>query len=175
MAITRKEEERALNTEEREVVNQTRHPEIQSLADEALNVILRRLRDMRDKAKSHANQQRREMRGKSAPKGAVPRASDVGSRLKVSVLSVSLKRLNAEIQRRVEMSKNHSLVENAQRALEFKLQAQKSKIPFNTRHANQGMRDIAGKKVNSLIRPGERGRLRKASAVAQAKRDGAHG
>lgn len=174
MAVTRKEEERSLNTEEREVVNQTRHPEIQAQSDEALNLLLRRLRDMRDKARSQASQQRREMRGKSSPRGAVPKASDGGSQLKLSVLAVSLKRLNAEIQRRIEMSKNHSLAENAQRALELKLQAQKSNIPFNTRHANQGMRDIPDKKVTSLVRPAERGRLRKASAVAQAKRDQSH-
>jgi hypothetical protein len=86
-----------------------------------------------------------------------------------------LKRLNAEIQRRAEMSKNHSLVENAQRALALKLHAQKSNIPFNTRFANQGMRDIPDKKVTSLIKPAERGRVRKAAAVAQARRDESRG
>ncbi|SCB33359.1 hypothetical protein [Rhizobium multihospitium] len=171
MAITRKEEERALSAEEREVVTQTRHPEVQALPDDALNKLLRRLRDMRDRAKSQANQQRREMRGKSDPKGAAPKSSDAGSRLKASVLALSLKRLNAEIQRRASMSKNHSLVENARHALELKLQAQKNNIPYNTRHANQGMRDIPDKKVISLVRPAERGRLRKAAAVAQARRD----
>lgn len=175
MAITRKEEERALDTEERAVVNQTRHPEIQSQSDEGLTILLRRLRDMRDKARSQANQQRREVRGKAPPKGAGPKTSDAGMRMKLSVLSVGLKRLNAEIQRRAEMSKNHSLVENAQRALALKLHAQKSNIPFNTRYANQGMRDIPDKKVTSLIKPAERGRVRKASAVAQARRDESRG
>ncbi len=171
MAITRKEEERALSAEEREVVAQTRHPEVQGLSDDALSKLLRRLRDMRDRAKSQANQQRREMRGKAAPRGAAPKTSDAGSRLKASVLAMSLKRLNAEIQRRAAMSRNHSLVANAHRALELKLQAQKNNIPYNTRHANDGMRNIPDKKAISLVRPAERGRLRKASAVAQARRD----
>jgi hypothetical protein len=69
------------------------------------------------------------------------------------------------------MSRNHSLVENAHRALELKLHAQKNNIPYNTRHANEGMRNIPDKKAISLVRPAERGRLRKASAVAQARRD----
>lgn len=171
MAITRKEEERALNAEERGVVSQTRHPDIQALSDDALSTLLRRLRDMRDRAQSHANQQRREMRGKSAPRGAEPTSFDAGSRVKASVLAFSLKRLNAEIQRRAAMSKNHSLVENAQHALELKLQAQKKNMPYNTRHANQGMRDIPDKKVVSLVRPAERGRLRKQAATTQARRD----
>ncbi len=175
MAITRKEEERALSAEERDVVAKTRHPAIQDLPDKELTEVLRRLRDMRDKAKTQAYQQRREMRGKSAPKGAEPKTSDAGSRLKTSILSMSLRRLNAEIQRRKQMARGHMLVENAQRALELKQQAEKSKTPFNTRHANNGMRKIADEKVASLIRPAERGRLRKAGAVAQAKRDEARG
>jgi hypothetical protein len=173
MAVTRKEEDRALNVDEREVVRQTRHPEIQALSDDALDKLSRRLRDMRDKAQSQANQHRREMRGKSAPKGASPKTSDAGSRLKASVLSIGMKRLNAESQRRTAMAKNHSLVENAQRALALKQAAQKGNVPFNTRHANEGMRDIPDQKAISLVRPAERGRLRKAQAVAQAKRDGA--
>lgn len=171
MAQTRKDEERALNVEEREIVAQTRHPAVQDLADDALNALLKRLRDLRDKASSHANQQRREMRGKSPPKGAEPSSGHAGSSLKATTLSAALKRLNAEIQRRAEMAKNHSLIENAQRALELKMHAQHNNIPFNTRHANRGMHDIPDKEVNSLIRPAERGRLRKASHVAQAKRD----
>jgi len=115
------------------------------------------------------------VRGKSAPKGARPKSSDAGSRLKTGILAMALKRLNAEIQRRAEMAKNHTLAENAQHALELKLHAQKNGIPFNTRHANLGIRNIPDKKVVSLIRPGERGRLRKAGAVAQARRDTAGG
>lgn len=171
MAVTRKEEDRALSNEERDVVVQTRHPEIQNLSDDALNNLVKRLRDMRDRARSQANQQRREVRGKSEPKGAAPKSSSAGSSLKASVLAASLKRLNAELQRRAAMSRNHALVENARHALELKQHAQKNNVPYNTRFANQGMRDIPDRKAESLVRPAERGRLRKQAAVAQAKRD----
>ena len=173
MVLTRKEEERALNADEREVVAQTRHPAVQNLPDDALDALLKRLRDLRDKASSHANQQRREMRGKAAPRGAEPSTGNAGSSLKATVLATALKRLNSEIQRRAEITRNHSLIENAQRALHLKMEAQRKNIPFNTRHAGQGMHDIPDKEVVSLIRPAERGRLRKASHVAQAKRDAA--
>ena len=173
MALTRKEEERALNADKREVVAQTRHPAVQNLPDDALDALLKRLRDLRDKASSHANQQRREMRGKAAPRGAEPSTGNAGSSLKATVLATALKRLNSEIQRRAEITRNHSLIENAQRALHLKMEAQRKNIPFNTRHAGQGMHDIPDKEVVSLIRPAERGRLRKASHVAQAKRDAA--
>lgn len=171
MAITRKEEDRGLSNEERDVVVQTRHPEIQNLSDDALDNLVKRLRDMRDRARSQANQQRREVRGKSEPKGAAPKSSSAGSSLKASVLAASLKRLNAELQRRAAMSRNHALVENARHALELKQHAQKNNVPYNTRFANQGMRDIPDRKAESLVRPAERGRLRKQAAVAQAKRD----
>lgn len=173
MALTRKEEERALNADERAIVAQTRHPAVQDVPDDELTVLLKHLRDLRDKASAHANQQRREMRGKAAPKGAEPSTGSAGSSLKATVLATALKRLNAEIQRRAEMARNHTLVENAQRALHMKMEAQRKSVPFNTRHANQGMRDIPDKEVDSLIRPAERGRLRKAFHVAQAKRDAA--
>ena len=107
MAVTRKEEERALNADEREIVAQTRHPAVQNLPDDGLNTLLKRLRDLRDKASSHANRQRREMRGKSAPKGAEPSTGDAGSSLKTMVLAAALKRLNAEIQRRVSTAEQN--------------------------------------------------------------------
>lgn len=171
MAVTRKEEERALNKDELEVVNLTRHPEIQDKADEELIAIQRRLREFRNKARTLFNQKRREIRGKASPRGHEPAKSDAGSGLKLSVISMALRRVNSEIQRRNEFSRNHSLVENAQKALELKQHSEKHKIPFNTRSANLGIRNIPDTKVVSLINPSERGRLRKASAIAQANKD----
>lgn len=173
MAITRKEEDRALNAEEREIVQQTRHPAIQNIPDADLTSLQRRLREKRDKSRTLAHQKRREMRGKSTPRGSEPSKADAGSKLKFSILSIAMKRLNAETQRRAQLSKRHSLVENAQKALELKKQSETDKIPFNTRHADMGMRNIPNKHVDSLVKPMERGRLKKASGVAQAKRDSA--
>lgn len=171
MAITRKEEERALNTEEHKVVNQTRHPTIQNISDADLASLQRRLREQRDKARTLAHQKRREMRGKTAPRGIEPSKADDGSKLKFGILSMAMKRLNAETQRRVELSKKHSLAENAQKALELKKHSEADKIPFNTRHAHQGMKNVPNQRADNLVRPMERGRLKKAAGIAQAKRD----
>lgn len=171
MALTRKEEERALNSDEHALVAKSRHPDLQALPDSELSSLAKLLRERRDKAKTLANQRRREIRGKAVPRGAAPSKADEGSQLKVGILAMAMRRLNGEIELRRQLASRHSLAENAQRALEMKKQAETDKIPFNTRHADKGMRSIPNEKVDSLIKPMERGRLKKAASVAQAKKD----
>jgi hypothetical protein len=64
-------------------------------------------------------------------------------------------------------------VESARKALAMKQAnaADKGGPPINSRQSHAGMRDIRSQKRQQLINPMERGRLRKAAAVAQAKRD----
>lgn len=171
MAMTRKEEERALSSDEHALVSKTRHPDLQALPDAELHSLAKLLRERREKAKTQAHQRRREIRGKASPKGQVASKSDEGSKLKVSILAMAVRRLNGEVELRRKMASRHSLAENAQRALEMKKQAETDKIPFNTRHADKGMRNIPNQRADSLIKPMERGRLKKAASVNQAKRD----
>lgn len=173
MAITQKEEARALDAEERELVEQSHHPALQALSDHDLARLVRLVRDRRDKAKRLADQRRREMRGKGAPRGAEPSRADAGSQTKVAVLAMAVRRLNSERERRRRMEASLSLVDNARKALAMKQAHAADEGPaFNTRHAHRGMRDLANERAESLVRPMERGRLRKAASVAQAKRDG---
>ncbi|MEN5276609.1 hypothetical protein ABE527_06650 [Brucella sp. TWI432] len=171
MAITRKEEARALNAEERELVEKSHHPLLQDVPDSELTQLAKLLRDRRSKARDQAHQRRREMRGKAAARGASASKADEGSHLKVSVLAMAMRRINAEIDRRRSMSASNNLVENAQKALAAKKANEKNEPAFNTRHARHGMRNIPNEKADSLVRPMERGRLKKAASVAQAKRD----
>lgn len=171
MAITRKEEERALNSDEQALVSKSRHPDLQALPDSELHSLAKLLRERREKAKTLANQRRREIRGKAAPRGNSASKADEGSQLKLGILATAMRRLNGEIELRRQITSRHSLAENAHRALELKKQADKDKVPFNTRHADKGMRSIPNEKVDSLIKPMERGRLKKAAGVAQAKKD----
>jgi hypothetical protein len=63
-------------------------------------------------------------------------------------------------------------VESARKALAMKeANADNGGAAFNSRQAHDGMRNVASQRRKDLIRPMERGRLRKAAAVAQAKRD----
>lgn len=172
MAITRKMEERALDAEERDLVAKSHHPALQELSDQDLSQLVKLVRERRDKAKTQANQRRREMRGKAAPKGATPSKSDEGSKAKLAVLAMAVRRLNSETERRRRMRAASEHVDSARRALAMKeAGAGNSGAAFNSRQAHVGMRNVASLKRQQLINPMERGRLRKAQAVAQARRD----
>jgi hypothetical protein len=54
MAITRKEEARALDAEERAMVAPSRHPALAKLSDSELATLVRRVRDRRDRAQTLA-------------------------------------------------------------------------------------------------------------------------
>jgi hypothetical protein len=173
VAINRKQEARALSADEREFVEKSHHPVLQDLSDAELSDLVKLMRERRNKATTQANQRRREMRGKGAPKGASPSKADEGSQVKASVLAMAVRRLNSEVERRRRMAARVSLVENAKRALAMKQAGEQTSgsAPFNSRHAHQGMRNLASQRTENLIRPMERGRLRKAASIAQAKRD----
>lgn len=170
MAFTRKEEARALNTEQRELVEKSYHPAVQELSDAELAKLVKQMRDQRDKAQTDARRRRREMTGKAAPKGTKPSTQDAGSQTKLAVLAMAVRRLNAEAGRRRQMEARLTLVQSAGRALEMKKAAAKG-TDFNTRTAHNGMRAVANQKRQSLVRPMELGRQRKAAGVSQAKRD----
>lgn len=102
MAHSRKAEIRALDTDERELVDKTHHPMVQDLSDKELSDLIRLVRERRDRAQSQASQRRREMRGKSAARGATPSRADQGSHLKTEVLAMAVRRLNAERERRAD-------------------------------------------------------------------------
>jgi len=175
MAITRKEEARALSADERELVDRSHHPALQELGDNELRDLVRLVRERRERAKALAHQRRREMRGKSAPRGVAAATADEGSRDKVAVLAMAMRRLNSEIERRRRMAAQVEFVGNAHKALAMKQAQDEAGVSGgsaeNSRRAHEGMRNLAGRSARSLIRPMERGRLRKAGAVAQARRD----
>lgn len=172
MAVSRKQEERALSKDERQLVDKSHHPEVQELSDAELRDLVKLVRERRDKAQSDAHRLRREIRGKAAAKGAQPATRDQGTKIKLGVLAMAMRRLNGEQERRRQLAARVDLVENARHALALS----KAKKParggdFNARQAHLGMRSVENTRAKSLVRPMERGRLRKAAAVAQAKRD----
>ncbi|CCV07735.1 conserved hypothetical protein [Mesorhizobium metallidurans STM 2683] len=171
MAMSRKEEARALSADEHGLVEKSYHPAVQDLADAELAGLVKLLRERRDKAQSEARRRRREIRGKGAPKGAVASKADGGSQLKLEVLAMAMRRLNGEAERRRQLAARISLVENARKALSMKQGAGADGPEFNTRTAHKGMRAVVNQRAPNLVRPMELGRQRKAAKVAQAKRD----
>jgi len=171
MAVSRKQQVRALSTEERDLVERTQHPALQELSDQELAQTVALVRERRDRAQGAAFRQRREMRGKAGAKGSRPAGDNEGSQLKADVLAKAMRRLNTETERRRSLLATTDLVTNAEKALAMK-EAHAAEHPaFNSRTARNGMRNIANRDANDLIRPAERGRLRKANAVSQARRD----
>ncbi|MBZ9994599.1 hypothetical protein [Mesorhizobium sp. BH1-1-4] len=170
MAISRKEEARALSADEKELVEKSHHPAVQELSDADLSGLVKLLRERRDKAQTEAHRRRREIRGKGAAKGATPSKADGGSQVKLAVLAMAMRRLNGEAERRRQLAARISLVDNARKALALKQKAPDG-LSHNSRTAHKGMRTVANQKVASLVRPAELGRQRKAAKVAQTKRD----
>lgn len=171
MAVSRKDQARALNAEEKELVEKTQHPHLQEVSDEELTQLAKLIRERRKKARDQANQRRREMRGKSAARGATASKADEGSHLKVAVLATAVARINGEVERREQMAAASDLIANAQKALAAKLASEKSAKTFNTRHAHFGMRNIPNEKSSNFARLADRGRNRKTASVKQAKKD----
>lgn len=171
MALTARQEARALSADERELVDKSRPPALRSLTDSALATLVKRLRDRRDRARTVAEQQRRELRGKSRARGAAPSKDDEGSKLKVSVLTTALRRLDTETERRRREKAKTSLVASAKKALAQKKAARPAAKPASPRSASKGLRGKARIVVENHVPKSTRGRVRKQVARAQAKRD----
>jgi hypothetical protein len=176
MLVSAKQEERALSADERGIVAKSRPAVLYDLSDAELAKLVRLARERRDRARTMAQRKRREMRGKSRARGAAPARADGGSALKLTVLTRAVQRITAEADRRRRARAKSQHVASAKKALIRKTEAGKRRAEraapkFTTRAAHHGLRPKESKRVKSLIRPGERGRLRKAQAVAQAKKD----
>ena len=93
-------EARLLTAAELELVALTRPPEIERRSDDELKAAARRLREAHDRAKGIAARQRREIRGKAAPRGARPAKDNLGTVGKAQALREALDRVEAEQRRR---------------------------------------------------------------------------
>lgn len=172
MAITRTEEARALSADEMELVSKSHHPDVQDLSDKELSDLVRLVRDRRDKAQSEANRRRREMRGKSAAKGARASADDTGSRVKTEVLAMAMRRLNGETQRRERLASREELAQNAQNALAMRRQAE-ADAPARSggRTASKGMKANESGRARRITAPKKVGSVSQQTKNSQAKRD----
>jgi hypothetical protein len=171
--MTPKQEARALSIDEREFVEKSRLPAVRSLTDFQLATLLKRMRVRRDKARTVAEQQRRELRGKATARGAKPVRADEGSKLKLSVLTTALGRLDAETARRGRVKAKAALVESAKKALALKQKGGKAALASARakRAAPAGARGKARVVVENHVPRSTRGRVRKQTAKVQAKRD----
>jgi len=90
------------------------------LPDHDLAELRKLVRERRDRAQTIAARQRRELRGKAAPKGVRAATDDSGTREKRDLLAAALRRLNKEVSRREAKAAKQDLIGSAQRALELR-------------------------------------------------------
>lgn len=169
MAIETRAERRLLSRDELELVVLTRRAEITAVADAELRKTVGLLRERRDRARTIARQQRREMRGKA--QSASPATDNSGSKMKARVLSGAIQRANRELSRRQVAAARQELVSSSRRALKLKKAARKPAIPDGGQTTSEGMAPKPSKKTKQIGSPMEAGRVSQFVKDAQARKD----
>lgn len=166
------EEKRALTKDEYELVVQSRTPVLTELTPQELGKLARRLREYRTKARDLSRQQRREMRGKSAPRGTVPANTNEGQNYKKDIFNNAIKRVDRRL-KRLETEKSRQQMQTAsQKALTNKKAARaRQNRPESGRTADKGMQVVSGGKQTVKPNPAEKGRVSQFVKNAQGKRD----
>lgn len=147
MALTRRDEKRLLSKDKFDLVERSHQPLVAILSDDELGQSLSRLRELRDRAQTIKRQQRREIRGKSAPSGARPASDSSGSVGKAELLASAVRRMNKERSRRRAKAARDETRDGMVRALRSKRSTARSapRRPAS-RTANQGMNPIPNEK-----------------------------
>jgi hypothetical protein len=171
MSLSKSAEKRLLTSDEFETVGRTHYPEIRELSRKDLSDLVRRLRDHRDKARDTARQQRREMRGKSEPRGATPAADNTGTAKKGEIFAGAVKRVNREIARHDQADRRSAQLEKSRHALQLKQASDRPDRPKPGRTASRGMRSTPSKEPTVETDPREIGRVSQFVKKSQARRD----
>src|SRR5271163_2739838 len=100
MARRPRQQRHLLSAAELALVEKTQQPILRTLSDKDLARLRKLVRERRDRTAQIAARQRRELRGKSSPKGARAATDDTGSRRKRDLLAAAVERLNKEATRR---------------------------------------------------------------------------
>ena len=171
MSIPISTEKRMLTATEFEIVEQTHYPAIFELPKDTLSDTVKLLRNYRNKVRDRSRQQRREMRGKSEPRGSVAARDNTGTERKGEIFASALKRVNRELSRIRKAESRKVQGEYARRALEMKRRNRVRHHPSSGRSANGPMAVIENPNPTVTMDPREIGRVSQAIKVAQARRD----
>lgn len=172
MSVPISTEKRMLTETEFEVVKQTHYPDICDLSRDQLAEAVRRIRDYRNKARDVSRQQRREMRGKAAPRGATPARDNTGTSMKKQIFAHALRRANKEMQRFEQAeSRPGDQGDIARRALDLKRANRVRHHPSAGRTAARGMQSTPNQGPTVETDPREIGRVSQFVKAGQARRD----
>lgn len=168
MATRRKDEQRILDRDELEMVEQTRRPALNEIGDTDLNQLIARLRERRDRARDLSTRRRGAARRGGA---GIDQKESTGLREKSSLLAEAVSRANKERTRRRKASEKTELQTNARRALKLRKQAPSPQRPSAGRTKDQGMNPIESDRREDIGSPAEAGRVSQFVKNAQARRD----
>lgn len=171
MSTPKDTEKKMLTEAEFEVVQKTHYPALAALSKDEIAGIVQRIRTYRNKARDIAHQQRREMRGKSAPRGARPAQDDTGTSIKKQMFAHALKRANRALGRLEAAENKPSQAVLARRALAMKRANRKQHHPNPGRTAHGSAQPKPSERPTVEVDPREVGRVSDFVQRAQARRD----
>lgn len=172
MSVQIKFERSLLSHDEFEVIRLSHYPGIEDVSGQDLHTARVRLRDMRDKERTHARQKRREVRGKATPRGGSFPGTAERPLERKQVFAAALKRVNKEFTRREKFEAWKAHVDAAHRALAMKQAGSESRRPPESNTANNGMRPAVSNRRRTRVSPSKIGSVSQATKRAQAIRDG---
>jgi hypothetical protein len=171
MSIPCKFERSVLSFDEHEIILRSHHPEIYDVELDDLKSLRQRLRDMRDKERTLAGENRRALRGKGAPRGASFPGTAEHPLQRKQVFASALKRVNKEIGRMQKLDARAEHIAAARRALAMRRAASFPPRPAAGDTAGEGMRPSPNERRRTRVPPAMIGRVSQATKNAQAARD----
>lgn len=171
MSLSKAAEQRMLTADEFEAVNRSRYPAIREMTRKDLSDLVAALRGHRDKARDMSRQQRREMRGKSEPRGSKPAADNTGTAMKDQIFAGAVKRINREVARHDSAERRSAQGEKSRHALELKQAGDKPQRPKPGRTGSRGMKSIPSEQPTVEADPREIGRVSQFVKKSQARCD----
>jgi hypothetical protein len=175
MSISCKFERSILSYDEHEIILRTHHPEIYDAALDDLKALRQRLREMRNKERTLARENRRAVRGKGAQRGASFPGTAEHPLQRKQVFAAALKRVNREIDRMEKLEARTAHVEAARRALAMRRAAQFPPRPPAGDTPSEGMRPLPSQRRRTRVPPARIGSVSQATKNAQAVRDARNG
>ena len=171
MSIPCKFERSILSHDEHELILRSHHPEIYDAALDDLKALRQRLRDMRNKERTLARENRRAVRGKGAQRGASFPGTVEHPLQRKQVFAAALKRVSKEIGRMEKLAARTAHVEAARCALAMRRAASFPPRPAAGDTAGEGMRPSPNVRRRTTVPPARVGRVSQATKTAQAARD----
>jgi hypothetical protein len=171
MSIPCKFERSIVSYDEHEIILRSHHPEIYDAGLDDLKTLRQRLRDMRNRERSLARENRRAVRGKGAPRGGSFPGTAEHPLQRKQVFAAALKRVNKEIGRMQKLDARIAHIEAARRALAMRRAAQFPARPPAGVTASEGMRALPSRRRQTRVPPAKIGSMSQATKNAQAARD----